>query len=269
MYQFSLIDKSDISARGLILSLLSAIGARPQTVKELVRAGSAFGIESTAIRVAINRLQKDQLLVGVARGVYGPGPAAMNLMARLKSWQEAPSRKANWNGDWLLALTSHLGRRNRTIVRSRERALRLNGYAATDKGFWVRPANLNLSLQKHREDMHALGADNELIVTRVADVSSAEDPNWQKLWPAEDLNSAYKAGILAMQKSKQNLPEKSEAESAAETLLVGQSVIQLINFDPLLPAEFCDVEMFHSLIEAMKDYNQVGIEAWRAFQSNG
>ena len=269
MYQFELLKVSDVSARGLILSLLSAIGARPQSVKDLVRAGALFDIESTAMRVAINRLQKDELLISISRGVYGPGPAAMTLMTHLKSWREAPSRKTAWNGDWLLALTAHLGRRNRKRVRSRERALRLNGYAPTDNGFWVRPANLNRRLNVHREDMISLGADAEMIFTHVVDFAPMNAEAWKNLWSERDLNAAYKEGILAIGESQKSLASKSAADAAVETLLVGQSVIKLINFDPLLPAEFCDVGLFKALIESMKEYNEVGIKAWRSFQLNG
>ena len=267
MYQFRRLEKSDISARGLVLSLLSAVGAGPQNVKALVRAGALFEIEATAMRVAINRLQKEKLLVSVERGVYGPGPAAINLMTRLKSWRDIAARKTAWNGDWFVALTAHLGRRNRKNVRARERALRLNGYAAHPAGFWVRPANLRRPLSDHRDDMITLGADPEIIVTRVSEIASQSPEPWPTLWSASDLNKAYEDGIRAMRESRQNLAGKSRGEAAVETLLVGQSVIQLINFDPLLPAEFCDESLFDTLVAEMKAYNQTGIEAWRAFQS--
>ena len=267
MYYFRQLTPEDLSARSLILSLLSSAGSRQQSIGELIRAGDLFNIEPSTIRVAVTRLQKDGFLESVSRGVYRPGPKVKRLIQRLQSWKEAASRTHDWNGDWLAVMTSHLGRTDRKQVRARERALRLNGYRLTDLGIWVRPANLVSPLQAHRKDMVAIGLDKDAMVTQLTDIAVHPPQKWQRLWSAGKLNASYAAALDAMRASRARLPGLDLPEAAFETLMVGQSVIQTINFDPLLPAEICNADLFEDMVEGMIAYNDIGVALWRDYQA--
>lgn len=263
MYQYRSLTKDDLSARKLILSLMSATSVRTQSIAEMIRSGELFGIEPRAIRVAVNRLQKQGLLMSEERGIYGPGPEAIRLIERLKSWQSVLDRKTDWDGGWLLALTHHLGRTNRKQLRTRTRALQLNGYRETEFGFWVRPSNLKLELNAHRTEMIAIGVDEAVALVSTAELAFPAAPSWTTLWSSAALNSSYRQAIAAMDDSLETMGQKTRSEVAVEAVLVGQAVIQLINFDPLLPPEFCDTALFEQMVTKMIAYNATGAAAWQ------
>ncbi len=146
MFYFEPLAPADVSARALVLSLISGAEAGPQSIARLIDAAALFGIEAPALRVAVTRLIKEGLLESPDRGLYMPGPRARALTRRLQDWQNVRSKLAPWKGDWLIALTHHLGRSDRKQLRARERALSLTGFRETTTAIWVRPANLAASL---------------------------------------------------------------------------------------------------------------------------
>ncbi|MFN7164385.1 MAG: hypothetical protein ACK4P2_06150 [Hyphomonas sp.] len=268
MYYFEPLAPDSISARALVLSLMSGTQAGPQTIARLIHAGALFGIEAATLRVAVARLIKDGLLESPDRGVYQPGPKAKAFTRRVQDWQNVRTRMAPWNGDWLVALTHQLGRTDRRQLRARERALALSGYREAGAGLWVRPANLARTLEVHRQDLVAIGADTALQLLRVSESAMPEAPGWPALWPPDQLARAYAAALKAMQDSLASLPGKHADEAARETLLTGQAVIRLINFDPLLPPELGPHTEFLRLVDAMLAYNETGQEYWRKYNAD-
>ncbi len=267
MYQFEPLAPESVSARALVLSLMSGTQAGPQSIARLIHAGALFGIEAATLRVAVARLIKDGLLESPDRGVYQPGPKAKAFTRRVQDWQNVRTRMAPWNGDWLVALTHHLGRTDRKQLRARERALALSGYREAGAGLWVRPANLARTLEDHRRDLVAIGADAAIQLLRVSEAAMPEAPGWPALWPPDQLARAYAAALKAMQDSLASLPGKHADEAARETLLTGQAVIRLINFDPLLPPELGPQAEFLRVVDAMLQYNETGQKYWRAYNA--
>lgn len=262
MFQFKPLDAADVSARALILSLLSGTGTAPHTIARLIHAGALFGIEASAIRVAAGRLLRDGLLQSPERGVYVPGPRAQALTRRVRGWQHVRERLTAWNGDWFTALTHPLGRTDRKQLRARERALALFGYREAGAGMWVRPANLAGTLESHRADLTGIGADDAIILLRVSETAMSPAPDWAALWPPAALAEAYAAAIAAMNTSLNRLPGLAPDAAARETLLIGQSVIRQINFDPLLPPELGPQAEFLRMADDMRRYNEAGQKCW-------
>jgi len=267
MYYFKPLTPEDVSARSLVLSLMSGAGAGAQTIARLIAAAALFGIEAATLRVAVTRLLKDDLLESPERGVYMPGPKARALTRRLRDWQNVRDRMVAWNGDWLVAMTHQLGRTDRKQLRARERALALFGYRETEAALWVRPANLANALEDHRKDLTGIGADEAIMLMRVSDTAMAPKPHWPSLWSPDDLARVYAAAISAMQESLARLARLSADEAARETLLVGQEVIRLINLDPLLPPELGDQQGFFRMVDQMRAYNEAGQECWRRYNA--
>ncbi|HRK69919.1 MAG TPA: hypothetical protein PKY73_20415 [Hyphomonas sp.] len=58
MYYFEPLAPEDVSARALVLSLMSGTEARPQSIGRLIGAAALFGIEAATLRVAVTRLLK-------------------------------------------------------------------------------------------------------------------------------------------------------------------------------------------------------------------
>jgi phenylacetic acid degradation operon negative regulatory protein len=265
MFYFEPLALADLSARALVLSLISGAEAGPQSIARLINAAALFGIEASALRVAVARLIKEGLLESPDRGVYMPGPRARALTRRLQDWQNVRRKLAPWKGDWLIALTHHLGRSDRKQLRARERALMITGFRETPTAIWVRPANLTASLTGLRSDLLALGADEALTLLRASDVEAEDTHAWPALWSPDILAANYAAAMRAMQQSLARLPGQPADAAARETLLIGQAVLRLINRDPLLPAELGNQADFLLMVDQMRAYNETGQKCWRDY----
>ncbi|WP_379553859.1 hypothetical protein [Qipengyuania sp. DGS5-3] len=260
--------QADMSAKKLVLSLLSVTDNELQSAANLVAAGALFDIESTAMRMAVTRLTKDGTLEAIDRGIYAIGPAGRAMQLQVTGWKSASEKVRPWSGDWLVVHTSHLGRTDKTRLRARERALRLSGFAETESALWVRPNNLAASLAATRVSLVDLGLDEEATFMVVTELAVAEGEDWRGLWSAGEIAASYSAAIQTMAQSSQKVARMSDAEAAKETLLVGQSVIRLINFDPLLPTELIDRSDFQQVVDDMKAYNALGIECWKRYYAS-
>ncbi|MCB9962856.1 MAG: hypothetical protein R3C00_02730 [Hyphomonas sp.] len=265
MYYFEPLAPQDVSPRALVLSLMSSEFSAAQPIGRLISAAALFGIEPATLRVAVTRLLKEGLLESPDRGVYRPGPKSKALTRRVQGWRDVASRLVPWNGDWLVALTGHLGRTDRKQLRARERALALSGYQPTEAGFWVRPANLARSLDDHRADLTGIGADEDIVLLRASGVSMPGAQDWPSLWSSEALAKSYVQAIEAMTDSLARLPNLRPDEAARETLLIGQAVIRTINFDPLLPPELGHQDDFLTMVDTMVRYNDTGRKCWQAY----
>lgn len=264
MYYFRPQKPEEISARALVLSLLATVNSNAQPISQLAEAGKLFGIEPATLRVAVTRMTKAGLVESPERGFYVAGPKTRALNQRARQWQTVETRTTAWSGNWWMALTHHLGRTDRPQLRARERALALSGYRETGEAVWVRPANLALTLDAHRSALIELGADTGI---RLLDLSETapEDAGWPALWETETLEATYREAINAMDESLARLPSLPAPDAARETLLIGQAVIRLINFDPLLPPELASQSLFLEMVEGMKRYNKVGRACWRTY----
>lgn len=253
------------TAKRLVLSLLSAPNLDEITARQFARWGALFGIDAATLRVALGRMVRDDLVVTLRRGVYGIGPAGRSLSDKARSWVSAEARIGPWEGRWLLVHTAHLGRRNRTVLRTRERALRLEGFAELEAGLWCRPANYREPTAATRERMLALGLEAQGLVLR-ADRILGTNSDPRQLWPVADLERRYHQLVKAMDDSMQGISDLEHDEAARETFLLGEAVIRQINADPLLPDEMVDAAARRAMHEMMLAYDAVGREAWSRFQ---
>ncbi|MGB3624632.1 MAG: hypothetical protein WA989_02320 [Henriciella sp.] len=268
MYHYRRLVPDDISARALILSLLSTVDVDRQAIGALVNAGDLFGIEPVTIRVAATRLVKSGLLESPERGIYAPGPKAKALTRRLQQWRDVSDRLSDWTGSWLVCLTHHLGRADRKKLRERERALMLYGYRETPNGLWVRPANISRTIDELRDELVSIGAGDGIMLMEASDFATGLAKHWESLWSAKELHASYTAAIADMTSSLPRLATLPPDEAARESLLIGQAVIRTINFDPLLPPELADQGLFLQMVETMKRYNETGIACWDKYHAS-
>lgn len=251
----------------LALSLLSVPALETIEVRQLVEWGKLFGIEPATTRVAVGRLAKQGFITAVARGTYTIGPQG-SLMAQTAShWAVAENRVGPWTGGWIVVHTSHLGRADKTALRARERAFRLNGFAELVSGLWCRPDNLAQALDLTRHQLNTLGLEPGAVVMQVSALPGTASEQLYALWPRQELEAGYREYIAAMTASEQRLRDMSNPEAARETFLVGEAVIRRINADPLLPAQMVDAGARKRLIERMMRYNKLGRSVWTTFHS--
>jgi phenylacetic acid degradation operon negative regulatory protein len=257
--------KTRPTPKRLILSLLSAPTLETIEVGHLVQWGQLFGIEPSATRVAVGRLAKQGFITAVARGIYTIGPQG-SLMAQTAShWAEVENRIGPWSGGWIVVHTSHLGRADKTALRARERAFRLNGFAELVSGLWCRPDNLAQALDLSRHELIAIGLEPAAVVMQATALPGVESEELYALWPRAELEAGYREYIAAMAASEKRLAKMSNDEAARETFLVGEAVIRRINADPLLPAQMVDIRARRRLIEQMVRYNELGRSVWEEF----
>lgn len=253
------------SAKQLILSLLSAPQLKTMSIGQLIAASALFGIDAPNVRVAVGRLVKQQLLVAPGRGTYAMGPAGLVLAESAREWQFVEMRLGHWDGDWLLIHTAHLGRSNKTQLRQRERALRLNGFVEYQQGLWCRPANFQETSQETRERLLKLGLEASAVFTRVSEWPGVTETALFSLWPSDKLEAAYSAQLALMERSRAALSGMDTSTAARETLMVGEAAIRLINSDPLLPDAIMDGDLRRVLIRSMQEYDSIGRRAWSDF----
>lgn len=267
MSYFCALQPDEITASELVLPLLSATPRGELSTAQLVSAGSLFDIDPTALRMALSRLTRDQRVQAVRRGVYAIGPMAKFLNDFVTTWRDVRSLKIDWNGEWLAVLTSHLGRSDRKRLRTRERALQLFGFAFDDSGGWVRPANLDLTLTEMKEGLTSLGVEEDAMYLRIAESVKPEDVCWHSRWDVAALNRTYQDATELLKKSSDRLSSEPLDGAARTSFLHGQTVIALINRDPLLPIEILGSDAFDEMHAQMVTFDKLGREIWAKFFS--
>lgn len=256
-----------ITPKRLILSLLSGRGIGALEVNVLIAWGKLFDITPAATRVAVGRLLKQQLLVSVTRGKYRLGPAAEAIADTVSDWADAESKITNWEGQWLVVHTSHLGRTDKTALKARERAFRLYGFSQIVTGLWCRPANFLEAEHQTFSRLIALGLENTAVMMKTAHFVGLREVDVEKMWQVESIEAAYQASLSRIQRSAQKVDSLSLPHAARETFLTGEYVIREINADPLLPEEMINVALRKALHEAMQDYSELGRRIWTDFHS--
>lgn len=260
--------KTQPTPKRLVLSLLSVPDVPDISVRQFTRWAELFDIEAAAMRVAIGRLVKSGLLRASRRGVYCIGAAGESLSRTARGWRDVEQRLQDWSGDWILAATAHLGRSNRSELRTRERALRLEGMQALRQDLWCRPANYREPLEATRQRLLNLGLSSQAAMLRADQLAADLQSEASALWPVKELESNYRELQLVLATSTERLPGLSLEAAARETFLIGESVIRRINADPLLPVEFIDVAARQKLIAAMLAYDTLGHNIWARFQDS-
>lgn len=254
-----------MTGRGLILSLMNAIGTRRMTAAQFVAAGNAFGIEDSAMRMAATRLTREGLLESAGRGLYVSGARSRPLRDQVRGWRSVRERTKTWDGGWLAVSAGNLGRTDRKQLAARSQALRLYGFAEAEPDLWVRPANLAMALPALRRELIAIGLDDRAMLFALRDYAAPDQVDFRALWDVEALQARYAAALAALETSAARLETLPLAEAARESLSLGQAAIRVINLDPLLPDAMIDGALRERLVETMKLYDERGKHIWRRY----
>lgn len=93
-------------------------------------------------------------------------------------------------------------------------------------------------------------------------LSAGDEQRARRLWDAAALQEGYRAMLEQLQRSEAKLDRMPLQEAAAETLLLGRSVIRRIIRDPLLPEELVPSAERRTLIERMRGYQERARGIW-------
>lgn len=251
-------------ARTLVLDLFAAHPGGRFTTAELVHAGRVFSLSPTAMRTAVARLRRDGRLAALSRGIYAAGPAADAWRRRVEGWRDAPGRRTDWRGGWLMA-AARPSSISRTAWRATLQALEVEGFRQTRQGLWLRPHNLAGGLEACRTRLIEYGAAPGLMSARLDALDARSARATPALWDAAALVGARRALLELLHRSLDRLHQMPADAAARESLTIGRSAVRAIVRDPLLPTEWEDAPSLDELVTAMEPYQSAGRAIWLAY----
>lgn len=253
-------------ASSLILDLLLAANrSQGLSVGELVAACQLFGLSENSVRVSLVRLAAESKVEAVGRGRYRLGAQALDLAQDVSGWRDAGERVRDWQGDWIMVLSTSLGRSDRKALRRRERALNLLGFAEWERGVAIRPNNLRASLDSIRRRLHGLGLERQAAVMVVSEVDEARAVAMRALWDVRAFNSVYRHTRVQLDDWLAQAHQLSLDVAARECYLLGGQAIRRVVFDPLLPDPLVDVVARQRFFEAVRQFDEAGHVIWQRF----
>jgi len=252
-----------IAAKSLILDLLRAGDGRPFAAGELVAAGKLFRISGNSIRVTLARLSAEGLVGSVERGSYRLGPAAAKLAGEVSAWRTAESRLRNWTGGYLAVNSAAGGRGDRAALRRRERALHMSGFRELDRGFYVRPDNIEKDTAAVRQRLHNLGLERDCPVFVAGDFDATREQRARALWDGAKLNALYRTQREALETWLARSDRLEPVAAARESFLLGGRAIHAVVFDPLLPEPLVDTKLRRGFFRTVLEFDRAGHGIWR------
>lgn len=255
-----------LDAKRFHLDLLSTFRDQPLPMAALVAAGEILGIPENSIRVAIARMLAAGQLERDEQGRYRLGPGAEPMATHVSSWRELEQRTRPWSGAWIgvhsAGSPSHPGGQ---VLRQRERALRMLGFATLEEGLSVRPDNLVGGVEPLRAELRGLGLESGALVFSLHNLDRVSDARARGLWNVAELCAGYAHSLVDIEASERRLTQMTEPESLAETFRLGSRVITQILLDPLLPEPISPIRQRRALVESAKRYERVARKLWAHF----
>ena len=205
------MSQSRMTARSVVLSVL--LGAHPAwaTTAELLRLTSDFGIRESTLRVALTRMVAAGDLVRSEDGYR----LSDRLLARQRRQDDAldPATR-DWDGSWVMAVTTAVGEDPRTRAALRT-ALSRNRFAELREGVWLRPDNLQ-----------AAAPDEIADLVRLFAVHDRDDAGLTvRLWNLGEWSDT----------GRRLLNEMAAAADVPAKFIVAAAMVRHLLTDPVLP----------------------------------
>jgi len=243
-----------------VLDLLGTIPLRTSMpVAVLLEAARLFDIPPTNVRVALVRLRETGQVARDERGRYRLGDRGLLLGRRVREWRNLDRRTKPWRGAWLGV---HGGACPRSVQRRRSTALRLLGFASLAPMLWLRPDNLEASVDALRGEFRALGMPAGDVVFRLDDLDAVTERRARGLWDVDALQRGYRVSLRRLETSAARLPTLPDDAAMVESFLVGGAVLRDLVCDPVLPEALCPTAERDALVASLRDYDRAGRAAW-------
>jgi phenylacetic acid degradation operon negative regulatory protein len=253
-----------VSAKSLVLNLLSSLRGRAMPVRALVGAAGVFGIADETMRVALARLLAGGMVQRDERGLYRLAGKTRAVQSEVESWTDIEQRLVPWSGAWVAVHTAGLPRSDRKAGRRRGRAFDFLGFRELEPGLWIRPDNLRGGVAAARRRLQALGLEDTAPVFRITELGPAQDRAAQ-LWRVDELRDGYRRVRADLERSAARLPKLARSRAMVESFVLGGKAIRGMVFDPLLPEPLVPVAERRALLEELKRYDKLGRQCWREF----
>lgn len=253
-----------LTAKSLILDLLSTVRTGAMPVRALVAAGALFGIAGNGIRVELARLLACGLVERNERGQYRLARAAEAVQSRVAAWRRIEDQMVEWRGGWV-GVHAAVSHKTRTAGRRRRRAFDFLGFRELEPALWVRPDNLRGGVPETRRQLHRLGVEESVPVFLLSQLDGDTEARARALWDVRALEAGYREICSALAASERAISQASVEEAMVETFLVGGRAIRQLAYDPLLPEPLVSTEERKRVVQAMKKYDDVGRQCWGPF----
>lgn len=252
-----------IKAKNLILDLLLAAEGQALSAREAISACALFGISENNVRVVLVRLSSEGLIEAADRGLYCLSASAHELADEVATWRTAEQRVRPWTGGYLVVHSGPLGRTDRSAFRKRSRALDMLGFRELDPGLYVRPDNIEASVDAVRSRLIALGLEREAAVFVATNFDAKREARIRTLWDGKALNTAYRKLRIQLEEWLERADTLEPDVSARESFLLGGKAIRQVVFDPLLPEPMVDTKARHAFVDTVRRYDRAGQRIWR------
>lgn len=250
------------TAKSLILDLLLAFEGQPLSAKQAIAACRIFDISVNNTRVALVRLSAEGLIESAGRAMYQLSTDAHRLADDVASWRSRSQRLRPWNGDYVILQAEKLTRSEAKAKRARERALQMTGFQPLNDSLYVRPNNIEESVEALRQRLHKLGLEPETLVFQASQFSSEIESSLIKKWNPAELGNTY-ANLSAKMATWLSRHRELEVEVAArESFILGGSAIKHVVYDPFLPSEWIDVSQRERFIDMVHRVDAAGKKIW-------
>lgn len=249
--------------RGLILDLLLAADPEPLSARDAVTACALFDISDNNARVALARLSSEGLIEPAERGSYLLSARAHELADEVATWRTAEQRVRDWNGGYIGVHCGALPRSDRAALRARRRALDMLGFRELERGFYLRPDNIESDLDTVRRRLYQIGLERGASVFAVTGFEAAREARIRKLWDVKALNTTYRKLRAQLEEWMSTSAKLGPEAGAREVFLIGGRAIRHVVYDPLLPSPLVDVEARQAFVATVHRVDQLGRRLWQ------
>lgn len=252
-----------LNARHLILDLFYASKNSTLSIKRILTAAELLGISDNGIRVAVARLNQENVIQAIERGVYQLLEKKFDTSFISLNKHPDMQTATTWNGKYVLVYTGTLGRVDRTALSKREKALRYYGFQELEQNVFIRPDNLTLNLSPLKTAVIQFGLDPDARFFQVSQLESETEV--RDLWDIEELHQTYHAVQHAINDWFENYQNLTLADAAKSAFHLGKSALFSLRADPLLPAEWIDTDARQQFELAVRKIEKQGQLLWQHY----
>nr|WP_278357038.1 PaaX family transcriptional regulator C-terminal domain-containing protein [Acinetobacter lwoffii] len=252
-----------LNARHLVLDLLYASQNSTASIKQMLCAADLLSISHNSLRVAVARLNQENIIQAVERGVYQLLEKKFDTSFISLNKHPNMQMATAWNGKYVLVYTGALGRVDRTALSKREKALGYYGFQEMEQNVFIRPDNLMLSLTELKTAAIQFGLDPDARFFQVSQLESETEV--RDLWDIEELHQTYHAVQRDINDWFENYQNLTLADAAKSAFYLGKSALFSLRADPLLPAEWIDTDARQQFELAVRKIEKQGQLLWQHY----
>ena len=246
-----------MTARRLVLDLVTARPEAELSIAALCRAAEVVGLSEASVRMAATRLAEEGSLTRVDRGTYRLDPSGLPTFDPVSTWRTRLESMVEWQGCWMVADAAAVPRSDRTAQKRLATALGVHGFVLWQGTLHVRPDNLVGGVAAMRPRL-----PDALTLFAAGGMALEDDAAVRGLWTPALLHDAHRAMRHELAESLRHEAEHGPEVFAGQALGLGSRAIAQIVRDPLLPDELDDHEELRLLTEQTVEYQVRALAVW-------